>query len=160
MSIHPEINQYIRVTERGTNLISHFDLLTCLLWFFRVRVDLKDPQATRPHELAYVTFMRHVTRNANYKCNCLHPEETQDLEFAMAEKLHSWWFSSKGCSSLWANPHVIGIFSEAKNCYIDSAFKVVYKIFTFLFSIHAYVKSGESAKKIPLLFAIILGKFK
>ena len=60
----------------------------------------------------------------------------------------------------WHISDMISILSEAKNWYIDATFKVIHKPFTQLFSIHAFVKSGESAKQIPLLFAIISGKRK
>ena len=52
---------------------------------------------------------------------------------------------------------MISILSEGKNWYIDATFKVVCKLFTQLFSIHAFVKLGESAEQIPLLFAIMSG---
>ena len=55
---------------------------------------------------------------------------------------------------------MISILFEAKNWYIDATFKVVHKPFTQLFSIHAFVKSGESAKQIPLSFAVMSGKCK
>ena len=53
---------------------------------------------------------------------------------------------------------MISILPEAKNRYIDATFKVVCKPFTQLFSILAFVKLGEHAKQIPLLFAIMSGK--
>ena len=53
---------------------------------------------------------------------------------------------------------MMSILSQAKNWYVDAIFKVVHKPFTQLFSIHAFVKSGENVKQIPLLFAIMSGK--
>ena len=55
---------------------------------------------------------------------------------------------------------MISILSQAKNGYTDATFKVVRKPFTQLFSVHAFVKSGESVKQIPLIFAIMSGKRK
>ena len=55
---------------------------------------------------------------------------------------------------------MISILSQAKNWYTDVTFKVVHKPFTQLFSVHVFVKSGESVKQIPLIFAIMSGKCK
>ena len=55
---------------------------------------------------------------------------------------------------------MISFLPEAKNWCIDATFKVVCKPFTHLFSIHAFVKLGQPAKQIPLLFAIMSGKYK
>ena len=55
---------------------------------------------------------------------------------------------------------MISILSQAKNWYVDATFKVVCKPFTQLFSVRAFVKSGENVKQVPLLFAIMSGKQK
>ena len=59
-----------------------------------------------------------------------------------------------------AKPNMIRILSQAKNWYIDATFKGVRKPFTQLLIVRAFVKSGESVKQIPLIFAIMCGKRK
>ena len=56
---------------------------------------------------------------------------------------------------------MISIPSEAKNWYVDATFKVIRKPFTQLFSIHTFIKSGEShlnqkAKKGQLPFYLLM----
>jgi len=41
---------------------------------------------------------------------------------------------------------------------MDGTFRVVNKPWEQLFSIHAFVKSGDKIKQIPLVFAIMSGK--
>ena len=48
----------------------------------------------------------------------------------------------------------------AKNWYVDSTFKLCPQPFTQLFSINAFVRSGEQAKQVPLLFVLMSGKRK
>ena len=99
---------------------------------------------------------KQLAQNANRKRKCLHPEEPQDLEFAVAENLIPDDFLQNDVQVdeqqhiIFAKPDMISILSEAKNWYIDATFKVIHKPFTQLFSIHVFVKSGESAKQIPL----------
>ena len=60
----------------------------------------------------------------------------------MAEaQLHEQWHI------IFAKPDMISILSEVKNWCIDATFKVICKPFTQLFSIHAFIKSGERAKQ-------------
>ena len=94
------------------------------------------------------------------------PEDSQDLEFAIAETSIPEDFLQKDVlvdeqwHIIFAKPNMISILSQAKNWYIGATFKVVCKPFTQLFSVHAFVKSGENVKQVPLLFAIMSGKWK
>ena len=59
---------------------------------------------------------------------------------------------------VFASKRQLKILRKAKRWYADATFKVVRKPFTQLFSIHAFVKSDENVKQVPLLFAFMSGK--
>ena len=48
---------------------------------------------------------------------------------------------------------------KAKN-YVDGTFKLCRQLFSQLFTINTFVKSGDRAKQVPLLFVVISGRKK
>ena len=52
------------------------------------------------------------------------------------------------------------LLSGSKNWYADGTFDVVWKPFTQLFSIHAFVRGDSCIKQVPLMFVIMSGKRK
>ena len=50
--------------------------------------------------------------------------------------------------------------SSAKTWYVDGTFRVARRPFTQRLSINAFVKSGDNAKQLPLVFVVMSGKKK
>lgn len=61
---------------------------------------------------------------------------------------------------LFATAKQLELLTKAKTWYIDGTFKIVSKPFYQLLSIHAFVRSGEDMKQLPLLFVRMSGKSK
>jgi len=62
------------------------------------------------------------------------------------------------CHLLFATKSQLKILKNTKTCYMDGTFKLVQELFKQLFSISAFVCSGESTKQFPLVFVIMSGK--
>ena len=107
-----------------------------------------------------IPTLTNLTRMANYTRQQLRPEEPQDLEFAydsnfipdflvgdikINEKRHL----------LFASPQQLQLLSKAKTWYLDGTFKVVREPFTQLWSVHAFVASGQDTKQLPFLYVLM-----
>ncbi|XP_071806979.1 uncharacterized protein [Asterias amurensis] len=57
-------------------------------------------------------------------------------------------------------PIPLVLLARGKRWYLDATFKVVKAPFTQLFSIHCFVKKGNSTKQVPLVFVLMSGKKK
>ena len=88
-----------------------------------------------------------LAQNANHRCECLQPQDPQDLDFTLAEDYFPEGFLQKDIwvddrhHIIFATNIMISILCQAKNWFIDATFKVVHKPFTQLLSIHAFIKS-------------------
>ena len=108
-----------------------------------------------PHNLA---------RQGNRRRQKLRPEDPRDLDFEVSEHhIPDDFFQSdikvgERRHLVFASKRQLKILRKAKRWYADATFKVVRKPFTQLFSIHAFVKSDENVKQVPLLFAFMSGK--
>jgi hypothetical protein len=53
---------------------------------------------------------------------------------------------------------LLSLLRVSKEWYVDATFKVVGAPFTQLWSIHAFLKNGDSLKQVPLIFSLMSGK--
>ena len=96
----------------------------------------------------------------------MHPEEPTILDFQLATDsiplgfLHHDIIVDDCWHVILATDKMILLLSGSKNWYADGTFDVVWKPFTQLFSIHAFVRSDSCIKQVPLMFVIMSGKRK
>ena len=107
-----------------------------------------------------------MARAANSLRQQLRPEDPTDLAFDISEENIPAGFLKGDVRSrskrhlLFATNQQLQQLVLAKNWYVDGTFKLCRQPFTQLFTINAFVRSGEQAKQVPLLFVLMSGKRK
>ena len=105
-----------------------------------------------------------LARNANRKREKGRPHHPTTLVFelnhhAIPEHFLQYDVTIEGNRHIMlATPHQIQLLKLAENWFVDGTFRVVRKPFSQMFSIHAFIRSGENLKQVPLFFAIMSGK--
>jgi hypothetical protein len=100
----------------------------------------------------------HIARAANRLRQNLRPEDPEDLDFKLDEDCIPPNFlkddvrASNKCHLIFA--------TDAQLVHLDGTFKLVRKPFTRLFSVNAFVRSGDHLKQVPLAFVLMSGKKK
>ena len=102
-----------------------------------------------------------MTRTANKTRQKERPEDPVEIDFELDMRhipedfLQADICTSTSRSLIFATSDQLQLLNKAKNWYVDGTFKVVRKLFMQLFTINAFVKSGEYAKQVPLLFVLM-----
>lgn len=108
----------------------------------------------------------YLARTANRHRQRQRPDDPADLSFTMDMNYIGQDFMQKDISVdssrhlIFATPAQLHILSQCKHWYMDATFKVVRKPFYQLFSIHGFIKSGDSVKQVPLLFCLMSSRKK
>ena len=105
-----------------------------------------------------------MARAANRLRQQLRPEDPTDLDFEISEEnIPADFLKADVCIRskrhlVFATSQQIQQLVKAKNWYVDGTFKLCRQPFSQLFTINAFVRSGEQAKQVPLLFVVMSGK--
>ena len=106
-----------------------------------------------------------MARAANRLRQQLRPEDPTDLAFEISEEnIPTGFLKADICSRskrhlVFATNQQLQQLVQAKNWYVDGTFKLCRQPFSQLFTINAFLRSGEQAK-VPLLFVVMSGKRK
>ena len=101
-----------------------------------------------------------LTRLANYNREKLRPDEPVDLEFDYnGDYVPDFLVGDITVNGkrhlMFATTQQLDYLSWAKTWYLDGTFKVVRQPFYQLWSIHAFVTSGDDTKQMPFLFVLM-----
>ena len=108
----------------------------------------------------------YMARAANRLRQQLRPEDPTDLAFELSEEnIPADFLKADVC--IQSNRHLVFATRQqlqqlvkAKHWYVDGTFKLCRQPFSQLFTINAFVKSGDQAKQVPLLFVVMSGRRK
>ncbi|KAJ8300263.1 hypothetical protein KUTeg_021782 [Tegillarca granosa] len=115
------------------------------------------PEGSRPNQ-------QYLIRTANRVRQQLRPEEPKDLDFELAENFIPDGFIVKDIHVdtyrhlVFFTADQLNVFSSAKTWYLDGTFKIVRHPFVQMFSVHAFLRSGETTKQVPLAFCLMSRK--
>ena len=106
----------------------------------------------------------HIARAANRLRQKLRPQDPRDIDFKLEESCIPPAFFRADVKVkerrhlIFAKQEQLDILASAKCCYADGTFKLVRHPFKQLSTINAFVRSGESAKQVPLAFILVSNK--
>ena len=111
-----------------------------------------------------VSSLENLARVANRYREKMRPIEPQDLTFNLQlDQIPEGFFKADLTVGnrrhlIFATDVMLQLLSKARTWYIDGTFKVVKKPFTQLVSFHAFIKSEDKVKQVPLVFILMSGK--
>ena len=106
----------------------------------------------------------HVVRAANRLRQKLRPEHPKDLEFELVKECLPPGFLEADLTvkerhhMIFARQEQPNTSACAKSWYVDGTFKLVRHPFKQLLPVNAFVRSGEYAKQVPLVFVLMTNK--
>jgi hypothetical protein len=125
--------------------------------------DPREPEHSRP---AFNT----MTRKLNRIRQGLRPDDPTDMSFELdtdylQQHIPQQFFRADVLVKdrrhlVFATDRQLELLGKAKTWFIDGTFKIVREPFYQLLSIHAFVKSGDDNKQLPLVFCVMAGKTK
>ncbi|XP_019620893.1 PREDICTED: uncharacterized protein LOC109467390 [Branchiostoma belcheri] len=126
--------------------------------------EVMETNADNPGLPSHAALIRRVNRAKSKH----RPAEPQDLDFELDEEYIQEDFlvrdidvstaTTSARHILFATPYQLRLLAQARRWYIDSTFKVVRAPFYQLFSVHAFIRSGDVIKQVPLAYAFMSSK--
>ena len=107
-----------------------------------------------------------LVRSTNLFRQKMRPKEPTDLSFELNTEYISEEFFREDIHIngrrhlVFSTPDQIKLLGKSKRLYVDATFKVVKAPFTQLFSIHGFIRHGESMKQVPLAYVLMSDKRK
>ena len=153
------VTKFLRVCMRGSKN-NHLD-------FGAFRFCVKDWMKDK-HWLNLQTLPKpaHIARAANRHRQKLRPEDPTDLNFDLRPDCIPDNFLQCDVTVkdrrylIFASLQQIMTLTRARTWYLDGTFKLVREPFKQLLTINAFVRSGNYAKQLPLIFVVMSGRKK
>lgn len=107
---------------------------------------------------------QHMARAANRLRQKLRPQDPKDLQFELEEECIPGRFLQSDVRVkeqrhlVFAKNEQLRILCQAKSWYVDGTFKLVRYPFKQLLTINAFVRSGDHAKQVPLVYVLMSGR--
>lgn len=108
----------------------------------------------------------YIARRENRQRQRHRPEDPVDLEFVLDETHLPEDFLRADVEArnrrhlVFAVAEQLELLSKAKTWYIDGTFKLVRQQFTELLTVSAFVRSGDAAKQVPLVYVLLSSRKK
>lgn len=105
-----------------------------------------------------------MARAANRLRQKLRPQDPKDLQFELEEECIPGGFLQSDVRVkeqrhlIFAKNEQLRILCQVKSWYVDGTFKLVCYPFKQLLTINAFVRSGDHAKQVPLVYVLMSGR--
>ena len=133
-------------------------VITCILLFKVLLNELDDGPCTALPKPEF------IARAANRLRQKLRPDDPNNLDFDLDEDSVPEGFLQADIRVkdrrhlVFAKDEQLNILCRAKTWYVDGTFKLVRHPFKQLLTINAFVRSGDHAKQVPLIYVLMSGR--